>query len=592
MLTAPARAERSASGPVRPAPACDARRRRLRAAVRLRRDAATRPKRLDLAALKQALEPIAAATSPRATRPAPASPTRPRCALTEWVAIREHAEYRLRPHRRLPARGAGLARRRADPAPSRGGAPVPAQAERGGAGLFRDAAADHVGRQVRACSRLQGRRARPRRRGAHPRDLAQGRVRQGVRGEGAREVSRRADAGGSPLPHGAPALQGELGRGAKGGGASGRRITRRSSRRGSARPQAKKAGALLDAVPATLRSDSSYVFSRAQWLRRKNKPVEAATVDRRGTRDPALLVDGDEWWTERRIIARKLLDNGDAKTAYEVASRHGAGRAQKRIEAEFHAGWIALRFLNEPAAAATHFAPTAADRRDADLGRPRRLLAGPRRRGGRGPGRGEALLRARRRTARSTYYGQLARAKLGNAACPARAPDPARAAARPSSAAAAAGPCGSSASRRSRTSRSRSTSISRRRLNEPAQLEALGDLAAEQEATARALARRRQVGGAARLPARYSCLSDDRHPELRAGRRARRAGDGLRHRPAGERVRPEGRQSSAGARGLMQLMPATAKRTAKRFGLGFDTDKPRPTTRPTTPGSARPISAS
>jgi soluble lytic murein transglycosylase len=32
-------------------------------------------------------------------------------------------------------------------------------------------------------------------------------------------------------------------------------------------------------------------------------------------------------------------------------------------------------------------------------------------------------------------------------------------------------------------------------------------------------------------------------------------------------------QSHAGARGLMQLMPATAKRTAKRFGLGFDTDK-------------------
>ena len=29
-------------------------------------------------------------------------------------------------------------------------------------------------------------------------------------------------------------------------------------------------------------------------------------------------------------------------------------------------------------------------------------------------------------------------------------------------------------------------------------------------------------------------------------------------------------QSSAGARGLMQLMPDTAKRTAKRFGIEFD----------------------
>ena len=31
--------------------------------------------------------------------------------------------------------------------------------------------------------------------------------------------------------------------------------------------------------------------------------------------------------------------------------------------------------------------------------------------------------------------------------------------------------------------------------------------------------------------------------------------------------------SSAGARGLMQLMPATAKRTAQRFGVGFDLDR-------------------
>ena len=49
--------------------------------------------------------------------------------------------------------------------------------------------------------------------------------------------------------------------------------------------------------------------------------------------------------------------------------------------------------------------------------------------------------------------------------------------------------------------------------------------------------------------------------------------------------------SSAGARGLMQLMPATAKRTAQRFGLGFDL-KRSSRTRPTTPRSARPISAS
>ena len=76
-------------------------------------------------------------------------------------------------------------------------------------------------------------------------------------------------------------------------------------------------------------------------------------------RDPELRVDGDEWWAEQRLITRALLDKGDAKTAYEVASHHAAESPAQQIEAEFHAGWIALRFLNDPATAAHHFATVA-----------------------------------------------------------------------------------------------------------------------------------------------------------------------------------------------------------------------------------------
>lgn len=111
----------------------------------------------------------------------------------------------------------------------------------------------------------------------------------------------------------------------------------------------KKAFAAFDAVPAALRSDTSYAFSRAQFFRRQNKPVEAAKAMAGVTRDPAILADGDEWWTERRMIARKLLDAGNPAAAYEVVRDHGADGAAQRIEAEFHAGWIALRFLSEPA---------------------------------------------------------------------------------------------------------------------------------------------------------------------------------------------------------------------------------------------------
>src|SRR3954469_19970380 len=123
--------------------------------------------------------------------------------------------------------------------------------------------------------------------------------------------------------------------------------------------ESSKAQKALDAVPPSLRYETSFLFAKAQFLRRKDKPEEPAKIVADVSRDPAVLVDGDEWWVERRLIARKLLDKGDAKAAYAVARDHGAESTEKRIEADFHAGWIALRFLNEPATAARHFADAA-----------------------------------------------------------------------------------------------------------------------------------------------------------------------------------------------------------------------------------------
>jgi soluble lytic murein transglycosylase len=67
--------------------------------------------------------------------------------------------------------------------------------------------------------------------------------------------------------------------------------------------------------------------------------------------------DTDEWWRERRALARKLLDLGDAATAYQVV-RESALPANPYYRAEFHfmTGWIALRFLADPATALKHFA--------------------------------------------------------------------------------------------------------------------------------------------------------------------------------------------------------------------------------------------
>jgi soluble lytic murein transglycosylase len=124
--------------------------------------------------------------------------------------------------------------------------------------------------------------------------------------------------------------------------------------------QADNAKSLLEAVPEAARHDPGYMFSRIQWLRRADKITDAAQWLIAVPHDPAKLGDVDQWWIERRLIARKLLDLGDVKTAYEVAS--GAApplNDNYRGEQQFTAGWIALRFLREPAIALAHFAKIA-----------------------------------------------------------------------------------------------------------------------------------------------------------------------------------------------------------------------------------------
>ncbi|MEZ5799314.1 MAG: hypothetical protein R3D29_00845 [Nitratireductor sp.] len=58
---------------------------------------------------------------------------------------------------------------------------------------------------------------------------------------------------------------------------------------------------------------------------------------------------------ERRIISRAMLDKGDAKSAYVIAAGHSAESGSTQAEAEFHAGWYALRYLNDKRRAAQHF---------------------------------------------------------------------------------------------------------------------------------------------------------------------------------------------------------------------------------------------
>jgi soluble lytic murein transglycosylase len=173
------------------------------------------------------------------------------------------------------------------------------------------------------------------------------------------------------------------------------------------------ANALLDAVPSELHSDPGYMFSKIQMLRREEKFPEAARLMLAAPRDPGRLYNLDEWWVERRLMARKMLDVGENRTAYLIA-RDAALPARDiyKTEQEFTAGWIALRFLNDPATAAQHFArigvgssnPTTLARAGYWQGRAAEAS-------GRTQEARAAYAAAAEQS--TSYYGQLARAKLG-----------------------------------------------------------------------------------------------------------------------------------------------------------------------------------
>ncbi len=169
----------------------------------------------------------------------------------------------------------------------------------------------------------------------------------------------------------------------------------------------------LDAVSPELRTHSSFRLAQAQILRRQDKLGEALLAMVKAPRDAALLADPDEWWTERRILVRRLLDASDPAAAYRVAAEHGAVSTGRRAEAEFHAGWIALRYLNYPQTALIHFNESArlaeltAAKARAAYWRGRALESGAL-----GEGTSADAFEAAAALP-ATYYGQLAAGRLG-----------------------------------------------------------------------------------------------------------------------------------------------------------------------------------
>jgi len=113
--------------------------------------------------------------------------------------------------------------------------------------------------------------------------------------------------------------------------------------------------ALISAVPKKLRNHPGLAYERFLWRLRKGKSKSAiALMEERS--DSAEDLGRPEFWApRRRDIARNMLRRGQVARAYRLASRHYLTTGSDYADLEWLSGWIKLRHADNPAKAVSHF---------------------------------------------------------------------------------------------------------------------------------------------------------------------------------------------------------------------------------------------
>ncbi|MDB5472985.1 MAG: lytic transglycosylase protein [Devosia sp.] len=325
------------------------------------------------------------------------------------------------------------------------------------------------------------------------------------------------------------------------------------------------AKAKLDSVDASMQTNPVFIYSRVQRALQFELWESAAEWLRKA---PDEVPDAAEWWYERRTLVRKFLDLGQPKLAFEVADGYRNGPEGRMVEAHFHAGWIALAFLDDATAAKRHFSamtefstlPDSVSQANYWLGRASSKLGDT--------AGAQAAFEAAAKFG-TVYYGQLARAELGHAGVDLRPlPDAQH------SSALFAGNAVVQGIRLLADSGKKSMAVTLLR-QYGARLEHGGEFVLAAQLAHDIGAPQLSVAIAGIADARGAPLDIFSFPHNALPEDTRLAAD---RAAVFAVVRQESMfqidaVSSAGARGLMQLMPGTAKEVAKQVGVDYSPAK-------------------
>ncbi|MFP4097577.1 MAG: lytic transglycosylase domain-containing protein [Alphaproteobacteria bacterium] len=107
-------------------------------------------------------------------------------------------------------------------------------------------------------------------------------------------------------------------------------------------------------IPKDLLNDPGLLFERLRWRRKRD--LDHGALEILDKTPPAEYVQNKEqWWKERHIMIRRLLERGQYQKAYELAAAHIQEDGFAYAQAQWVAGWLALRLIHRPTEAYERF---------------------------------------------------------------------------------------------------------------------------------------------------------------------------------------------------------------------------------------------
>ena len=112
---------------------------------------------------------------------------------------------------------------------------------------------------------------------------------------------------------------------------------------------------LIKAIPENLKSDPGLAYERFIWRVRKGRTEDAISLLLERSKSAEALGEPHRWANRRRALARQMMRNGDGLLAYRIASSHYLGEGSDYADLEWLSGYLALRYLNDAKIALAHF---------------------------------------------------------------------------------------------------------------------------------------------------------------------------------------------------------------------------------------------